>query len=219
MVKNFYIFRHGQSSYNLEGRIQGHTNNSVLTNQGIDEAHNAASLLQDKKIEIVVSSPLRRAKQTGSIVSKMIKVPLQYDDRFTEVNVGIAEGLHYTKAQQKFGDLYRQWRSADPKYIDIHFENGESKRDVQKRIFKALNEYAQNPDYQNIAVSGHGITLSQTLMALNVEQPDIRLSQLIKNPRLRPGIFYYCNSKKLLSTPHNGQTQSSGKSSNGISPS
>ena len=83
MVKNFYIFRHGQSSYNLEGRIQGHTNNSVLTNQGIDEAHNAASLLQDKKIEIVVSSPLRRAKQTGSIVSKMIKVPLQYDDRFT----------------------------------------------------------------------------------------------------------------------------------------
>ena len=107
MVKNFYIFRHGQSSYNLEGRIQGHTNNSVLTNQGIDEAHNAASLLQDKKIEIVVSSPLRRAKQTGSIVSKMIKVPLQYDDRFTEVNVGIAEGLHYTKAQQKFGDLYR----------------------------------------------------------------------------------------------------------------
>ena len=127
MVKNFYIFRHGQSSYNLEGRIQGHTNNSVLTNQGIDEAHNAASLLQDKKIEIVVSSPLRRAKQTGSIVSKMIKVPLQYDDRFTEVNVGIAEGLHYTKAQQKFGDLYRQWRSADPKYIDIHFENGTSK--------------------------------------------------------------------------------------------
>ena len=173
MVKNFYIFRHGQSSYNLEGRIQGHTNNSVLTNQGIDEAHNAASLLQDKKIEIVVSSPLRRAKQTGSIVSKMIKVPLQYDDRFTEVNVGIAEGLHYTKAQQKFGDLDRQWRSDDPKYIDIHFENGESKRDVQKRIFKALNEYAQNPDYQNIAVSGHGITLSQTLMALNVEQPDI----------------------------------------------
>lgn len=173
MVKNFYIFRHGQSSYNLEGRIQGHTNNSVLTNQGIDEAHNAASLLQDKKIEIVVSSPLRRAKQTGSIVSKMIKVPLQYDDRFTEVNVGIAEGLHYTKAQQKFGDLYRQWRSADPKYIDIHFENGESKRDVQKRVFKALNEYAQNPDYQNIAVSGHGITLSKTLMALNVEQPDI----------------------------------------------
>ena len=28
MVKNFYIFRHGQSSYNLEGRIQGHTNSS-----------------------------------------------------------------------------------------------------------------------------------------------------------------------------------------------
>ncbi len=173
MLKNFYIFRHGQSSYNLEGRIQGHTNNSVLTNQGIDEAHNAASLLQDKEIEVVVSSPLRRAKQTGSIVSKIIKVPMQYDDRFTEVNVGVAEGLHYTEAQQQFGDLYRQWRSADPKYIDTRFKDGESKRDVQKRVFKALNEYAKNSKYQNIAVSGHGITLSQTLMALDIEQPDI----------------------------------------------
>lgn len=173
MVKNFYIFRHGQSSYNVEGRIQGHTNNSVLTNQGIDEAHNAASLLKDKKIEVVVSSPLRRAKQTGAIVSKLIRVPLQYDDRFTEVNVGVTEGMLFSKAQQKYGELYKQWRSPDPKYIDISFEKGESKRDVQKRVFKALNDYAVNPSYNNIAISGHGITLSQALMALDVQVPEI----------------------------------------------
>ena len=173
MVKNFYIFRHGQSSYNVEGKIQGHTNNSVLTNQGIDQAHNAANLLKNKNIEVIVSSPLRRAKQTGSIVAKSIQVPLRFDDRFTEVNVGIAEGMHYTKAMETFGELYTKWRSADPQYADIHFEQGESKRQVQQRIFKALNEYARKSKYSNIAVSGHGITLSQALMALNVETDDI----------------------------------------------
>lgn len=173
MVKNFYIFRHGQSSYNVEGRIQGHTNNSVLTNQGIDQAHNAANILKNKDIEVIVSSPLRRAKQTGAIVAKTIHAPLQFDDRFTEVNVGIAEGMHYAKAQQKFGELYKKWRSADPRYIDTGFENGESKRQVQQRVFKALNDYAQKSKYTNIAVSGHGITLSQTLMALDIEKEEI----------------------------------------------
>ena len=84
MVKNFYIFRHGQSSYNVEGKIQGHTNNSVLTDRGIDQAYATADNLKNKDVEIVISSPLRRAKQTGNIVSKVIKVPLQYDERFTE---------------------------------------------------------------------------------------------------------------------------------------
>lgn len=173
MVKNFYIFRHGQSSYNVEGRIQGHTNNSVLTNQGIDEAYTAGSLLSDKKVEVVISSPLRRAKQTGSIVSKVLRAPIQYDDRFTEVNVGIVEGLKYSKIKETYADLYKQWRSPDPKYLDAHFEKGESKRDVQKRFFNALNDYAKNKNYSNIAVSGHGLTFSQALMALNIDQPDI----------------------------------------------
>ncbi len=178
MVKNFYIFRHGQSSYNVEGKIQGHTNNSVLTDRGIDQAYDAANRLKNKAVEIVVSSPLRRAKQTGSIVAKVIKAPLQYDERFTEVNVGIAEGMHYTQAMEKFGELYRQWRSADPQYENIRFEKGESKKQVRQRVFSALTQYAQSK-YNNIAVSGHGITLAETLHALNIEKEEIDNGEII----------------------------------------
>ena len=178
MVKNFYIFRHGQSSYNVEGKIQGHTNNSVLTDRGIDQAYDAADRLKNKDVEIVVSSPLRRAKQTGNIVAKVIKAPLQYDERFAEVNVGIAEGLHYTQAMEKFGDTYRQWRSADPRYEDIHFEDGESKKQVRQRVFSALEQYARSK-YNNIAVSGHGITLAETLHALNVDKEEVDNGEII----------------------------------------
>lgn len=178
MVKNFYIFRHGQSSYNVEGKIQGHTNNSVLTDRGIDQAYDAADRLKNKEVEIVVSSPLRRAKQTGNIVAKVIKAPLQYDERFTEVNVGVAEGLHYTQAMEKFGDLYQKWRSADPRYEDIHFEEGESKKQVRQRVFKALEQYAHSK-YNNIAVSGHGITLAETLHALNVDKEEVDNGEII----------------------------------------
>ena len=164
MVKNFYIFRHGQSSYNVEGKIQGHTNNSVLTDRGIDQAYATADNLKNKDVEIVISSPLRRAKQTGNIVSKVIKVPLQYDERFTEVNVGVAEGMHYTQALEKFGELYRKWRS--------------SKTQVRQRVFSALEQYAQSK-YNNIAISGHGITLTETLHALNIDKEDVDNGEII----------------------------------------
>ena len=178
MVKNFYIFRHGQSTYNVEGRIQGHTNNSVLTDFGLEQAYATADNLKNKNVEIVISSPLRRAKQTGNIVSKTIKVPLQYDERFTEVNVGEAEGLLYTQAMQKFGNLYQKWRNSNPQNDDIHFENGETKRQVRQRIFSALEQYAQSK-YNNIAISGHGITLQETLNALHIDREDIDNGEII----------------------------------------
>lgn len=178
MVKNFYIFRHGQSSYNVEGKIQGHTNNSVLTDRGIDQAYATADRLKNKDVEIVISSPLRRAKQTGNIVSKVIQAPLQFDERFTEVNVGVAEGLHYTQAMEQFGDLYKKWRSSKTFDEDIHFEEGETKRQVRQRVFSALEQYAQSK-YKNIAISGHGITLAETLHALDIDKDEVDNGEII----------------------------------------
>ncbi len=178
MVKNFYIFRHGQSSYNLEGKIQGHSNNSVLTDKGIDQAYATADYLKNKDIDVIISSPLRRAKQTGNIVSRVVKAPIQFDERFTEVNVGVAEGLHYTQAQERFGEIYQKWRSKDSADQDIRFENGETKRQVRQRVFSALEQYAQSK-YNNIAISGHGITLTETLHALDIDKDEVDNGEII----------------------------------------
>lgn len=178
MVKNFYIFRHGQSSYNLEGKIQGHANNSVLTDKGIDQAYATADYLKNKDIEVIISSPLRRAKQTGNIVSRVVQAPIQFDERLTEVNFGVAEGLHYTQAQEKFGETYQKWHSKDSSDQDIRFENGESKRQVRQRIFSALEQYAQSK-YNNIAISGHGITLTETLHALDIDKDEVENGEII----------------------------------------
>ena len=104
--------------------------------------------------------------------------PLQYDERFTEVNVGVAEGMHYTQALEKFGELYRKWRSSKTQDEDICFENGESKRQVRQRVFSALEQYAQSK-YNNIAISGHGITLTETLHALNIDKEDVDNGEII----------------------------------------
>ena len=50
MRKDFYIFRHGQSTYNVTGRIQGQTNDSVLTDLGKEQAKAVGEKLKKTKI-------------------------------------------------------------------------------------------------------------------------------------------------------------------------
>ena len=59
MPKDFYIFRHGQSTYNVDGRIQGQTNDSVLTDLGKSQALKLGEKLKGRGIEVIISSPLR----------------------------------------------------------------------------------------------------------------------------------------------------------------
>ena len=163
MVKNFYIFRHGQSSYNLDDRIQGHLNNSVLTSKGIDQAYRAGELLANKNIELIVSSPLRRARQTSMILSKILKTHVHFDDKLVEANLGVVEGMNRETAQKAYAEEYSKW--LNPKHIDVSFKDGESKKSVIERLFAALNKYADS-SYKNIALSGHKDALMQVLTVI-----------------------------------------------------
>ncbi len=170
-MKTFYIFRHGQSTYNLSGRTQGQTNDSVLTPLGEQQALEVGKKLQDKGVEVIISSPLTRAMQTAQLANESLNVPIRQDERFSEVNVGEIEGLHYTVIQEKYGEKYREWRSSDRAYENMCFDGGESKKEVRTRVLDGLKDYADHSPYTRIAVSSHGIMLTQLLIAF--EQPAI----------------------------------------------
>lgn len=170
-MKTFYIFRHGQSTYNLAGRTQGQTNDSVLTPLGEQQALEVGKKLQDKGVEVIISSPLTRAMQTAQLANESLNVPIRQDERFSEVNVGEIEGLHYTVIQEKYGEKYREWRSSDRAYENMRFDGGESKKEVRIRVLDGLKDYADHSPYTRIAVSSHGIMLTQLLIAF--EQPAI----------------------------------------------
>lgn len=178
--KNFYIFRHGECPYNVTGHIQGQTHDGDLTVRGRMQAHQTGKRLEDKKIEIIISSPLRRARQTAQIVSLYLKVPIWVDNRLKEVNMGIAEGMHISQIEKQFPELYEKWRNCTLEDKTTHFEKGETKAQVRKRIFEALDHYAYKTDFQNIAVAGHGITISQTLLTFGIRQSDIPNGSIVR---------------------------------------
>ena len=166
MHKHFYIFRHGQCPLNISNHIQGQRFNGNLTPIGKLQALKTGEKLKNKNITLIVSSPLKRAMQTAKIVSDIIKAPILIDSRFTEVNMGIVEGMHISYVEKNFSELYFNWRNN--KNGDTRFAGGETKQEVRARILDGLNHYSDNPIHQNIGISSHGIAISQIMQHFGI---------------------------------------------------
>lgn len=173
VYKCFYIFRHGECPLNVTGHIQGRSIDGELTERGKLQAEKVGRKLQGREVEIIVSSPMKRARQTADIVASYIGCPIIFDERFIEVDMGVAEGMHTTEVENQYGSLYQKWRNCKLEDTETRFPDGETKAEVRARVFEALNEYVADSSYTNLAVSAHGIIISQILLALGNQLSDI----------------------------------------------
>ncbi|WP_106744497.1 histidine phosphatase family protein [Yoonia maritima] len=89
-----YILRHGQTEWNLEGRMQGELN-SPLTTQGQAEAAHQGAILAQRDLQgfAFFTSPQGRAVQTAGIALGNLAETIRTDDRLREIGVGDWSGL------------------------------------------------------------------------------------------------------------------------------
>lgn len=177
MIKNLYVFRHGETDLNREGRFQGQSNNPPLNADGLEQAKNLAAQFADIKLDVVYTSPLNRAYQTGAMVAQSKKVPLIVDERLIEGNFGIAEGMLKTDIQKQFAEEYKKWR--DFKDMDYAFEGGESKLQILERVLDFIAFLEKEP-YQNIGISAHSAVIRSLLIHLGIYQDKIPNAEIIQ---------------------------------------
>ena len=89
---NLYVVRHGETTWNKEHRVQGITD-MPLTEKGIEDTKELIPLIKKLNIDIVISSPLKRAKDTAKILVES-KLPINTDDRIKERDWGMNEGAN-----------------------------------------------------------------------------------------------------------------------------
>lgn len=75
MSTRVILVRHGQSTYNIERRIQGRLDVSILTDIGINTARQVGEALKGLKFDAIYTSPLQRAKQTAEIIHSCLNSP------------------------------------------------------------------------------------------------------------------------------------------------
>ena len=81
----FYVARHGQTEWNEENKIT----DIALSQKGIAQAEELASQVKEKNIEIIISSPMKRAVATSRIISEKSHIPMILDAKLIEQNYGI----------------------------------------------------------------------------------------------------------------------------------
>jgi probable phosphoglycerate mutase len=106
------LVRHGQTASSARSAYSGRAD-IPLTETGREQAAAAAARLAASGIDAVICSPLRRARDTAQAIADAAGVPLRVDERITEVDYGLFEGLDRDGAHAKFGAAFAAWR-ADP---------------------------------------------------------------------------------------------------------
>ena len=86
-----YVIRHGQTNWNIEGRIQGKTDIELNT-EGTKQALKIKSIIKDYNIDLIISSPLKRARKTAEIINEALNCPIIFDKSLEERGYGIIEG-------------------------------------------------------------------------------------------------------------------------------
>ena len=144
-MSKLYIVRHGKTTWNEKGLLQGSTDID-LNNDGIKEANELALKLDLNNINICISSPLKRAKQTASILTQG-KVKIIYDALLKERGFGSYEGKKIN-----FDLIGKQW---DYKLNDS--SNGiESIKECLNRTKKFLYKIKKEYPNKNILIVSHG---------------------------------------------------------------
>lgn len=145
-MKDLYFTRHGQTEWNVQNKICG-ASESPLTEFGRQQAHNLAENILESKMVIdeILYSPLSRAKETASIISKITGIPEKCEDRLREQNFGLWEGT--PRHSEEFME-------AKSHFIDS-YDCGESMFRVTARIYSLLDEIRDDSSTNTYLLVAH----------------------------------------------------------------
>jgi probable phosphoglycerate mutase len=153
-----YLVRHGETDWNAERRVQGHSDRP-LNARGREQAELAAAELADVPLGAVIASDLSRATDTAAPLAALHGLVVQIEPRLRERHFGSAEGRLDTELRDEYGaELLGYWR--DP---DTPFPGGESIREHQLRVSDYLAELIAAPPAAAIALVSHGGTVRRAL--------------------------------------------------------
>nr|GMD24153.1 probable 2-carboxy-D-arabinitol-1-phosphatase [Ipomoea batatas] len=121
-AKRVVLVRHGQSTWNAEGRIQGSSDFAVLTQKGEAQAETSRQMLIDDSFDVCFSSPLQRSKRTAEIIWDARKEEILTEFDLREIDLYSFQGLLKNEGKAKYGAAYRQWQIDAPNFnIDGHY--------------------------------------------------------------------------------------------------
>ena len=152
------LLRHGETTLSVERRFAGR-GDAPLTATGRRQAAAAAKRLAARGgIDLIVSSPLQRARRTAEIVAEATGAALKIDDDLVETDFGDWEGLTFAEASARWPEEVSAWLGS----ADVAPPGGESLATVARRALGALDRLLAGPAGSTLLLVSH-VTPIKTL--------------------------------------------------------
>jgi glucosyl-3-phosphoglycerate phosphatase len=156
-LRRLVLLRHGQTDYNVGGRMQGHLD-SMLTETGVEQAASVAPEIARLVPDRLISSDLKRAVDTADLVAAACGLPVKYDARLRETHLGEWQGRTVAEIEDGWPGAIATWRS-DPGWAP---PGGESRIEVVRRSLPVVEELDEefatgDPDTSVVLVAHGGL--------------------------------------------------------------
>ena len=151
-MTDLILWRHGQTDYNLQGRIQGQVD-IPLNDTGRQQAQRAADDIAALGPTRIVSSPLVRARDTAEVLASLTGLSVEIDPGLVEKSFGTWEGLKAADIKKQWPDHYATWRAGG----DLPQFRIEGRRKTAERVGETLKAIAADAGKDDvIVVVSHG---------------------------------------------------------------
>lgn len=146
------LIRHGETDWNAQGKIQGKTD-IPLNEAGIQQAVQCGAHLIASEWDLIITSPLQRARRTAEIINESLELPLLEMEEFAEKHFGDAEGLTYEERALT--------------YPDRHYPNQEDNALFAERLATGLKIINDRYPEQRVLLVSHGGVINAILGELS----------------------------------------------------
>ncbi len=155
-MTTIYLTRHGSTMWNYEKRFQGQKD-SELTEEGIGQAESLRNRINDMDIDVIYTSPIKRAFRTANIVRGNKDIEIITSDALKELHFGEYEGLTEEEllAQGRGSELRKVFAGE----IDVRLPGGETLRELSHRVGEFIDNILACQEGKSVLVVTHGAAL------------------------------------------------------------
>ena len=154
LPRSFYFVRHGETDWNKDSRIQGHTD-IPLNETGRQQAEHAVGVLARMPIDRIIASNLARAYETACIINAGLQKPLVVDEGLKERNYGAFEGKVFEEMESLKSDLVARGLPPEENGYPCP-PDGEPYAAFRERTLGAFTRNLEKYPGENILFVAHG---------------------------------------------------------------
>ena len=173
MLRLLFV-RHGRTSWNAQGRVQG---GGALDALGRAQASALGERLRDELLDAIYASPALRARQTARAVARIHDIKVRQRHLLQDLSYGKYAGALLADVQREQPELVALWRTEPHR---VRFEGGESLGDLRARIIRFVSDVGASHAAGAILIATHDSPVRIALsLALGIDDAEHNREDLV----------------------------------------